>query len=30
LAVQRQNVALDHSMAFHALVRDYLTFARRS
>lgn len=21
----RQNVALDHSMAFHALVRDYLT-----
>jgi len=25
LAVMRQNVALDHSMAFHALVRDYLT-----
>jgi len=25
LAVIRQNVALDHSMAFHALVRDFLT-----
>ena len=25
LAVQRQRIALDHSLAFHALVRDFLT-----
>jgi len=25
LAIQRQRIALDHSMAFHALVRDFLT-----